>query len=110
MRKRIISSSSENVSSTNQNWLDLEPLVRVEITSEDVEHPNRVSTDTGQRVGLAGRPGWRANNPSSVRQAPENPANSFVVLRGSEGADTRIRITLVAKPWPVLQGDRATAV
>jgi hypothetical protein len=54
MRKRIISSSSENVSSTNQNWLDLEPLVQVEITSEDVEHPVESALTPGRGSG------WRA--------------------------------------------------
>ena len=54
MRKRIISSSSENVSSTNQNWLDLEPLVQVEITSEDVEHPIESALTPGRGSG------WRA--------------------------------------------------
>ena len=54
MRKRIISSSSENFSSTNQNWLDLEPLVQVEITSEDVEHPIESALTPGRGSG------WRA--------------------------------------------------
>ena len=54
MRKRIISSSSENVSTTNQNWVDLEPLVQVEITSEDVEHPIESALTPGRGSG------WRA--------------------------------------------------
>jgi hypothetical protein len=54
MRKLIINPESENVSSTNESWLDLEPLVQVEITSEDVEHPIESALIPGRGSG------WRA--------------------------------------------------
>jgi hypothetical protein len=57
MRKLIINRDSENVPPTNQNWLDLEPLVRVEITSEDVEHPIESALIPCRGVG------WRAAEP-----------------------------------------------
>jgi hypothetical protein len=41
-----------------------------------------------------------SNNP--VFDKPQNPANSFVVLPGSEGR-TQEFVLRVAKPWPVLQ-------
>lgn len=57
MRKLIINPSSENVSATNQNWLDLEPLVQVEMTSEHVEHPIESALIPGRGSG------WRAALP-----------------------------------------------
>ena len=39
MQKRIIGSESQQGTSTDQGWLDLEQLAQVEVTSEDVEHP-----------------------------------------------------------------------
>jgi len=54
MRKRIINRDSKNVASTNQSWLDLEPLVQVEITSEEVGHPIESALIPGRGVG------WRA--------------------------------------------------
>jgi hypothetical protein len=57
MRKLIINPNAENVSSTNQNWLDLEPLVQVEITSEDVKYPIESALIPGRGSG------WRAALP-----------------------------------------------
>ena len=57
MRKLIINPSSENVSATNQNWLDLEPLVQVEMTSEHVDHPIESALIPGRGSG------WRAAVP-----------------------------------------------
>jgi hypothetical protein len=39
MRKLIVNRDSQNISAVNQNWLDLEPVTQVEITSEAVGHP-----------------------------------------------------------------------
>jgi hypothetical protein len=54
MRKLIINRDSENVPPTNENWLDLEPLVQVEITSEDMGHPIESALIPGRGSG------WRA--------------------------------------------------
>ena len=54
MRKLIVNRDTQNVSATNQNWLDLEPLAQVEITSEDVEHPIEAALIPGRGSG------WRA--------------------------------------------------
>jgi hypothetical protein len=57
MRKRIITPTQHKADSTDQEWLDLEALAEVEITSEDSAHlieyallPNQTS-------------GWRAAEP-----------------------------------------------
>jgi hypothetical protein len=39
LRKRVFSLISDNTSPRGQQWLDIERLAQVEITSEDAEHP-----------------------------------------------------------------------
>jgi hypothetical protein len=57
MRKRIINQSSKEPSSPDQDWLDLELLAQVEITSEDAGHPveSALTADGGT--------GWQAGEP-----------------------------------------------
>ena len=57
MRKLIVNRGTQNVSATNQNWLDLERLAQVEITSEDVGHPIESALMPGRESG------WRAARP-----------------------------------------------
>ena len=54
MQKLMINRGSEKVYSRSQNWLDLEPLVQVELTSEDVSHPIESALIPGRGSG------WRA--------------------------------------------------
>ena len=54
MRKRIINQTSQNRSSENQQWLNLENLAQVEVSSEDAAHP--IESALIQDVGS----GWRA--------------------------------------------------
>jgi F5/8 type C domain-containing protein len=55
MRKRIINKDVRNVSASNQNWLDLQRLAQVEVTSEDAEYPVEAALISG------GGSGWRAS-------------------------------------------------
>lgn len=57
MRKRIIHRDTKGVSLANQNWLDLERLAQVEITSEDSTHPIEAALTPGTEQG------WRASQP-----------------------------------------------
>ena len=57
MRKLIVNRDTQNVSASNQNWLDFESLAQVEITSEDVEHPIESALIPGSGSG------WRAARP-----------------------------------------------
>jgi hypothetical protein len=57
MRKRIINQLSNELSPADQDWLNLERLAQVEITSEDEEQLIESALTTG-----AG-PGWRASQP-----------------------------------------------
>ncbi len=52
MRKRIVDHSLQQVSSADQNWLDLERIAQVELTSEDAANPIEGA--------LAAGAGWRA--------------------------------------------------
>ncbi len=57
MRKRIINQRSKELSPADQDWLDLERLAQVEITSEDEGQLIESALTTG-----AG-PGWQASQP-----------------------------------------------
>jgi hypothetical protein len=57
MRKRIVNQASQASLVSDQNWLDLERLARVEITSEDAAHPIESALIPGARDG------WRAAQP-----------------------------------------------
>jgi len=55
MRKRLIDQPPRQVLPAGQDWLDLDRLARVEVTSEDVDRPIESA--------LADGPGWRATEP-----------------------------------------------
>jgi len=57
MRKRIIDNETHTAPSPDHDWLDLERLARVEVTSEHAENPIEAALIPG-----AG-PGWRAAQP-----------------------------------------------
>jgi hypothetical protein len=57
MRKRIISRDTGDVKTSEQNWLDLESLAEVELTSEDASHPIESA------LKPSGGPGWLALEP-----------------------------------------------
>lgn len=57
MRKRIINQGTQGVSPSNQQWLNVEHLAQVELTSEDAAHPIESAL-----MPSAG-PGWRALQP-----------------------------------------------
>jgi len=69
MRKRIIPPAKQNTSPLDENWLDLERLAQVEITSEDATYPIESALLPGQVSG------WRATQPGeqSIRLLFEHP-------------------------------------
>jgi hypothetical protein len=81
MRKQTISSGSETVSRLGDAWLDLEPLAKVEITSESADHPieSALIPDRG--------PGWRATQPGkqTIRLIFDHPVSlGRILLRFDE--------------------------
>src|SRR5512147_1172456 len=57
MRKRIMTQVQKDTASPNQDWLNVEELAEVEITSEDAAHPIEAALLPGQASG------WRAAGP-----------------------------------------------
>lgn len=57
MQKRIIGSNGAANTADGSGWLDLEPLARVEISSEDPGYPIEAALRQGSG------PGWRAGSP-----------------------------------------------
>ena len=69
MRKRIITPVQQESATPDQDWLNLEELAEVEITSEDPAHPIESALLPGQT------PGWRAADPGkqTIRILFSNP-------------------------------------
>jgi len=69
MRKRIITPVQQETVSLDQDWLNIEGLAEVEITSEDAAHP----IESALLPGLAS--GWRAAGPGkqTIRLLFDNP-------------------------------------
>lgn len=69
MRKRIVHHGVQEVSSSDQHWLDVDRLAQVEITSEDADHriESALLPDTG--------PGWQASRPGeqTIRLSFDTP-------------------------------------
>ena len=57
MRKRIINHGSQDILPADRQWLNLEALADVEVTSEDTAHPIESALIPG------GGSGWRAERP-----------------------------------------------
>jgi len=69
MRKRIVPKPGEALSRSDENWLNLDALAEVEITSEDPAHPIESALLPGEG------PGWRAAGPGeqTIRILFSNP-------------------------------------
>ncbi|QYZ64628.1 MAG: carbohydrate-binding protein [Gammaproteobacteria bacterium (ex Lamellibrachia satsuma)] len=69
MRKRIITPVQQGTLPPDQNWLDLEGLAEVEITSEDASHPIESALLPGRNSG------WRAadSGEQTIRLLFANP-------------------------------------
>jgi hypothetical protein len=59
MRKRIIGQETQNVAPANENWLNVDTLAQVEVTSEDAAHPIESGLLPGEESG------WRAAQPGA---------------------------------------------
>jgi hypothetical protein len=69
MRKRIITPVQQETASLDQDWLNMEELAEVEITSEDAAHPIESALLPGRASG------WRAAGPGkqTIRLLFSNP-------------------------------------
>lgn len=75
MRKRILP-STQDAQKAEADWLDLEPLVEVEITSEDPDHPIESALLPGAGAG------WRAAGPGpqTIRLVFDPPQSLHRIL------------------------------
>ncbi|MEA3207314.1 MAG: hypothetical protein QOE70_371 [Chthoniobacter sp.] len=101
MRKRIIASSPPPGTPAGQNWLDLESLATVEVTSEDPAHPVEAALVAGRgsgwRAAQAGKQTLRLlfDEPQSVQRIhllfkeDQHQRTQEFVLRWSSGNDLR---------------------
>lgn len=94
MRKRVANEQANVAPATDQEWLDLEDLAEVEVTSEDPAHPIEsalIPSGTGWRSAELGRQTVRVlfDKPQKIRhirlafQEPEQPRTQEFVLRWS---------------------------
>jgi len=86
MRKRIISSSAQEDQDKVQNWLNIEDLVEVEVSSEDEAHPVEFALLSGNDSG------WRAAEPGEqiIRLIFNRPQNiQQIMLKFIETGLTR---------------------
>ena len=81
MRKRIINASEPNRHGTSEEWLNLEEIARVEVSSEDPQYPIESAFKHAES------PGWRANEPGeqTIRLLFDEPKDiRRISLRFSE--------------------------
>jgi hypothetical protein len=55
MRKQIINTTEPNPPETSEEWLNLEEIARVEVSSEDPKYP----IDLGKNQAIAALADWR---------------------------------------------------
>lgn len=81
MRKNVIGSAKPGISGKDDEWLNLEEIARVEVPSEDLQHPIESAFKQGENLG------WRAAKPGvqTIRLLFDEPQNlRRIWLRFSE--------------------------
>jgi hypothetical protein len=81
MRKHIINATEPNPHGTSEEWLNLEEIARVEVSSEDPQYPIELAFKHAES------PGWRANQPGeqTIRLLFDEPKDiRRISLRFSE--------------------------
>lgn len=81
MRKHIVNPTQPNSSGTSEEWLNLEEIAQVEVSSEDPQYPIESAFQHGES------PGWRASQPGkqTIRLLLDEPKDlRRIWLRFSE--------------------------
>lgn len=81
MRKHIINTAEPSPTARSEEWLNLEEIARVEVSSEDPRYPIESAFKRGES------PGWRANQPGeqTIRLSFDEPKDiRWISLRFSE--------------------------
>ena len=82
MRKRIIARVQQETTSPDQDWLNVERLAEVEITSEDATHPIESALLPGRASGWRAAEPGKAGDPASLCPSATAPAD-LAELRGA---------------------------
>ncbi len=69
MRKRVTSPVPQATESPDPEWLDLEQVAQVEVTSEDVAYPIEAALVPGEESGWRAAQPRRADHPPHLRPA-----------------------------------------
>jgi hypothetical protein len=101
MRKRIINQGTQDLPLSNQQWLNLENLAEIEVTSEDAAHPIESalipSAGSGWRAGQPGQQTVRLlfNEPQRIRRMrllfqenEQERTQQFVLRWSSDGGQS----------------------
>jgi hypothetical protein len=101
MRKRIINQGTQDLPLSNQQWLNLESLAEIEVTSEDAAHPIESALVPGAGSGWrAGQPGQQTvrllfNEPQRIRRMrlvfqenEQERTQQFVLRWSSDGGQS----------------------
>jgi len=67
MRKRLITATQENIRTRSVDWLDVERVALVEVTSEDNDHPVESAFVSGRRTRLARGSAGDPNDSADLR-------------------------------------------
>jgi hypothetical protein len=110
MRKRIINPVQQQIESSDWNWLDLEKLAEVEITTEDDAYPIEAAllpgNDSGWRAAIPGKQTIRIlfNNPQrlqlirlSFKESDIERTQEFVLRWSADGGKSYQEI--VRQQW-----------
>jgi hypothetical protein len=91
MRKRITNPTEADAPTISEEWLDLEKIARVEVTSEDPLHPIEWAFRHGKSLG------WRASRPDeqTMRLLFDEPKDlRRIWLRFSEPKVLALELTI----------------
>lgn len=110
MRKQVISPAPRDFATPEPPWLDLEKLARVEVTSEESEHPIESALLPGEESGWrAARPGEQTirlvfDRPQRLSRVwllfiePDTARTQEFVLRWSPDGGRSVR-EILRQPW-----------
>ena len=110
MRKRIIPPVQQETASPDLEWLNMEGLVEVEITSEDAAHPIESALLPGRASGWRAARSRKADDTASLRLSATASADLAEIRGAPHRAHARVRLALVAGWRTVVPGNRPAAV
>ena len=81
MRKRVIKPAAGEVATADQEWLDVEQLAQVEVTSEDAAHPVEAALVPGDGAGWFIEPDTTRTQEFVLRWSPDGGRSFREIVR-----------------------------